>query len=200
MDGWHIFDFKARLTDPTAGDTVNLTGTDSVQLIVLGVPVNYLPAEDSLEAVKTRLHADFRFNSGADSAQIIGRHRIDFTRLIVDIDTLVQVDGTGDEEVTAHMTDSADGLVGCEFTVDEHVTLVELVFPADSNACPNSGSLTGTASFDFSCSREGGIGTDSLSIHGTWNVKAVANGNGSITVTYDDGTTFWQETTDDCSE
>ena len=119
-DGWHIFDFEATVVDLVSLDTVDVAGTDSVQILENGTPVREPVDSNAIDGLRARAHIDWDLRGESNQGNL--NHRID---VILDpglIDTIVTIDGSVHDTIDIAGTDD-DGR--CE------------VFAALDQATPN---------------------------------------------------------------
>ncbi len=187
FNGWHVFNFHARVTDQSTSDTVNIIGTDSVQIIEAGAPVRYPTPETQIEGLKECAHADFWTNSD-DSGAI--HHRLEIDLDTSGNDTLVTVNGTVDDYLRVHDEDDF-GVCDVELGLDQIIT--NIVFNVNQESdCPESGQIVQVATIDIYCVGEGPNAGDTLNISGVWTVTATVNeGQGTVTITFSNGIISW---------
>ena len=186
-DGWHIFNFQAKVTDQLTYDTVDIVGTDSVQIIEAGAPVQYPGPGTVIEGLKERAQADWWTNSD-DSGAI--HHRIEIDLDTSGDDTLVTVNGTVDDYLRIHDEDD-DWVCDIELGLDQVIT--DVVFNVNQESdCPESGQIVQTVTINIHCIGDGQHAGDTLDIHGVWTVTATVNeGEDTVTITFSNGNVSW---------
>ncbi len=187
-EGWHIFNFHARVTDQLTLDTVDIMGTDSVQIIEDGDPVQYPTPEIQIEGLKERAHADWWTNSD-DTGAVHHRLEIDLDTSLVG-DTLVTVNGTVDDYLRVHEEDDF-GICDIELGLDQVIT--DIVFNVNQESdCPESGQIVQTVTINIHCVGDGQHAGDTLDVHGVWTVTATVNeGEDTVTITFSNGIISW---------
>lgn len=188
FNGWHVFNFHARVTDQSTSDTVNIVGTDSVQIIEAGAPVQYPGPGTVIEGLKECAQADWWTNSD-DTGAIHHRLEIDLdTSLTGDI--LVTVNGTVDDYLNVHEEDD-DWVCDIELGLDQVIT--DIVFNVDQESdCPESGQIVQIVTIDIHCAGEGPNAGDTMDINGVWTVTAIVNeGEDTVTITFSNGIVSW---------
>ncbi len=187
-DGWHVFDFHARVTDQSILDTVDIVGTDSVQIIVDGDPVQYPVPGTVIEGLKERAHADWWTNSD-DTGAIHHRLEIDLDTSLAG-DTLITINGTVDDYFNVHEGDDF-GVCDIELSLDQAIT--NIVFNVNQESdCPESGQIVQIATIDIHCVGQGANAGYTLDISGVWTVTATVNeGEDTVTITFSNGVVSW---------
>ena len=195
-DSWWVFIFDADVID--GDDTTNITGTDSVQILLGGVPLaqNEYNDEADFDGAKARAHV----NGQANDDLLGAHHRIDVELDVIGGDTVLVVNGTTRD--TLEFTED-DGQAECDVFLSQGLTLNNLtLMDGDFDDCMLDGSITASVTIDLSCT---GSGDDpgplqQLDIEGTWTITAVINDNQTATITFTDGTTTWRVTEEiDCT-
>ena len=72
INDWHVFQVGGYITDGFSGDTVDFTGTDSMQLIADGAPVQV--PDSTMEGFDYRVHFDAWSRQSSDS--LSGHHQM----------------------------------------------------------------------------------------------------------------------------
>ncbi len=194
-DFWWVFTFDATIAD--GDDYTFLSGTDSVQLLLGTSPLESYEGELNFDAIKARAHINGTNN---DDFEIGAHHRMDASVEEVGSDSIITISGTTRDTLDFSVS---DGQGECDILLSQWLdfdNLEILVQTGVDDDCPQDGSITATFTIDLSC-----IGGDNpgpleqLDIEGTWTISAVINDNGTVTITYTDGTTTWQVTEEiDC--
>jgi len=189
-NGWHVFSFWAVVSDAAEGDTVDLAGIDSMQTLDNGTPMQV--PDTSMDDMFLRAHYDISlrngdFNGSSDGSVDIGN--IDWTEVQPST-----ISGNVIDYLLGSFSDT-DFVVTFEFT--NQLNANSIVADLGSEDCPTSGTLSLSSAVDISAIQTIGASVDTLNISGNWVVDAEFN-NGNYTVTYYDGTTYWQ-TTEACS-
>lgn len=190
-NGWHIFEFWIWATDTAAGDTVDVFGIDSLRALSNGTPMQV--PDSSMDALYIRCHWDVALRN----SNVIGS--ADNSVNIVNIDWYgvdpANISGSVVENLSGTVSDSETVV---DFSFSNSLTADDIVLNLAADECPTSGSLNLTAAIDISAIRTIGASVDTLSIDGVWEISATFEGT-DLTVTYYDGTTYW-ETTESCSD
>jgi len=184
--GWHVFSFWAWVADTVEGDTADVSGIDSLQALDNDVPMQ-IP-DTTADELYIRAHYDL----GVRNTNIVGS--ADDSVDIKDIDW----NGVLPSVIEGHVTENLNGTVSdsetvIDFDFTNTLTADSIVANLGTEDCPNSGVLELTSAIDISAIRTIGAAVDTLSINGGWEVSALFN-NGDVTLTYYDGTTYWQTT------
>ena len=190
-NGWHIFAFWVWAADTVTHDTVNVTGIDSLQALNGAVPMQ-IP-DTSMDDLYIRAHYDVvlrNTNIVGSSDHSVNLGNIDWTGF-----TPIVIDGNVTENLQGTVSDSQ---LVVDFDFTNTLNANGIVANLGSESCPSSGTLSLNSAIDISAVRTIGAAVDSLSIQGNWAISAAFN-NSSVTVTYYDGTTYWQ-TTETCGE
>ena len=187
-EGWHIFNFHARVTDQFTLDTVDIVGTDSVQIIEDGAPVRYPGSGTVIEGLKECAHADWWTNTD-DTGAVHHRLEIDLDTSLTG-DMLVTVNGTVDDYLNVHEEDD-DWVCDIELGLDQVIT--DIVFNVDQESdCPESGQIVQIVTIDIHCAGEGPNAGDTMDINGVWTVTATVNeGEDTVTITFSNGIISW---------
>lgn len=187
--GWHIFAFWAWAADTVDGDTADVSGVDSLQALDNDVP-QQIP-DSTTDELYIRAHYDLSVRntnivgSANDSVDIVN---IDWSGINPTV-----IDGSSTENLQGTVSDSQ---IVVDFDFANSLDADSVVANIGSEDCPSSGLLVLNSSIVISAVRTIGASVDTLSIDGNWEVSASFN-NGDVTVTYYDGTTYWQ-TTETC--
>ena len=189
--GWHVFAFWVKAVDTVAHDTVDVTGIDSLQALNNGVPMQV--PDTTVDDLYIRAHYDVALRNtnivgSSDNSVNIGN--IDWTGV-----TPTVIDGNVTENLQGTVSDSE---IVVDFNFTNTLNADNIVANLGSEECPSSGLLSLNSTVDISAIRTIGASVDTLNVQGNWNISAAFN-NGSVTVTYYDGTTYWQ-TTETCGE
>ncbi len=188
-NGWHIFAFWVWVADTAAGDTVNVSGIDSLQARDNGTPMQV--PDSTVDELYIRCHWDVALRN----TNVTGS--ADNSVNVVNIDwngiNPANINGAVTENLSGTVSDSE---IVVDFSFTNTLTADDIVFNFATEGCPTSGSLNLNSAIDISAIRTIGASVDTLSVNGNWEINA-AFSNGNITVTYYDGTTYWQ-TTEDC--
>jgi hypothetical protein len=192
--GWFIFEFEAIVVETLENDTTHINGIDSLQFLNNGVLIDTSVVDPDMDELKIRGHAQW---SHSDDASGATHHRIDIEAQTSGVDTLMLVNAAANDTVSVSLaTDSAS----C--TLDVYNTLAVtnlLVDPEVEDACPESGRLSVASTVNLGCTGGSQNPLDQLDINHTWTITLVFNDNGTVTMTYSDGTTLWTVTRD-CNE
>lgn len=188
-NNWHIFSFWATVMDTAEGDTVDLSGIDSLQVLNNGTPMQ-IP-DSTADALYIRAHYDL----GVRNTNIVGS--ADDAVDIDDIDWNGVLQSVIDGQVTENLSGTvSDSETVIDFDFTNVLTADSIVANLGTEDCPSSGVLGLASGIDISAIRTIGAFVDTLSINGNWVISASYN-NGDVTLTYYDGTTYWQ-TTEPC--
>lgn len=185
-NGWHIFAFWIWAADTVTHDTVNVSGIDSLQALNGTVPLQ-IP-DSTTDALHIRAHYDVVLRNtnivgSADDSVVIDN--IDWSG----VNPLI-IDGSITETLTGTVSDS---LAVIDFSFTNTLYADSIVAIVGSENCPSTGLLVLNSAIDISAIRSIGSMVDTLAIVGNWNISAAFN-NGNVTLTYFDGTTYWQTT------
>jgi len=186
QNGWHIF--SAELTITEWSETMTLAGVDSVRLYEDGV---VMEETTQFDRVDTRSH--FFWTSGDGSRNGMIHHRFEFREHIIGESFYARLNGTAFDSVETEW-ETFEGGCQLRLAVDEMVT--DLVFDPETDQCPISGRIDVDGMIDIDCY---GPGDDFYNTNGSWTVTAVANGDGTVTITFDNGYVNWS-VTDTCGE
>ncbi len=186
VNGWHIFAFWVWAADTVTYDTVSVSGIDSLQALNGTVPLQ-IP-DSTTDALHIRAHYDVILRNtnivgSADDSVVIDN--IDWSG----VNPLI-IDGSLTETFTGTFADS-QMVIDVNFT--NTLTADSLVAIPGSEDCPSTGLLVASASIDISAVTTIGAAVDTVAIQGNWSISAAFN-NGNVTMTYFDGTTYWQTT------
>ncbi|MGH8015203.1 MAG: hypothetical protein ACREBV_03335 [Candidatus Zixiibacteriota bacterium] len=187
--GWHVFAFWARVTDTAEGDTADVSGIDSLQALDNEVP-QQIP-DSTTDELYIRAHYDVALrntNIAGSADDSVDIENIDWSGLNPTV-----IEGTVTENLQGTVSDSE---VVIDFNFTNTLIADSIVANIGSEDCPSTGLLVLNSSIDISAIRTIGASVDTLNINGDWEVSATFN-NGDVTVTYYDGTTYWQ-TTETC--
>ncbi len=189
-DGWHIFDFEATIINQRNNDTVDVVGTDSVQLLENGLPVEIPNESTEMDGLKARAHADWDLRPhGSNHGDI---HRaVDIILEVVGADTIIEIDGSAHDTLLLY-GDWNNGTCNIDVTLDQTITDLR-VYAEGPQDCPISGYVSIITSLDV-LYVGAGEDPDTLSISGNWHVTATVNDDSSITFTFSNGTVSWTVT------
>jgi len=189
-NGWHIFAFWVWAADTVAGDTVDVSGLDSLQARDNGTPMQV--PDSTMDELYIRCHWDvaLRNSNVAGSA--------DNSINIINIDwndvNPANINGAVTENLSGTVSDSQ---IVVDFSFSNSLIADDIVFNLATGDCPTAGTLDLNSAIDISAVRTIGASEDTVNINGNWEITAAFSGN-DVTVTYYDGTTYWQ-TTETCS-
>lgn len=191
-DGWHVFTFEAIAVNHATADTVDITGTDSVRVLVDGSPVPTVSDSTSIEAVLARAHLDWANRRGVGEGAL--HHSLDVAVLPMEFDTLVTIDGFAHDSLSGiERTDSAT--CALDLSYDLTIDNLQVRVPETAGDCPESGDLAVSVGIAAECVENHGTPPDSLDIHGTWTVTAHVNDDNTVTITFTNGLLFFRTTT-----
>ena len=185
-NGWHIFTAELTITEDL--HVINLAGVDSIRLWEDGSVVEQTYQYDGID---TRSHFFWVGNRQGESGMV--HHRFDFREQMVGQDYYARLNGTANDSVVTGW-ESFEG--SCQLMVAIDETITNLVFEPESDACPLSGRIDVDGVIDIDCY---GTGEDYFNTNGAWTVAAVANGNGTVTLTFNNGYVSWSRT-DTCGD
>lgn len=196
QENWFVCSFSATQYEYDCGEfgcdssVANIEGIDSLQFLILGDPLDTAQLSNGFDEVRVRTHVSL---GGSDE---MGDVSADLHRWVnmaedTDNDSLVNVNaGSHDTLALAFEGDSAS----CDIIITENGAIDNIVVLAydGSGECPRSGSASKTATISLAC-----LGTselEQLDIEGAWTVNADVKTDGSVQVSYTDGTTQWVTT------
>lgn len=185
-DGWHVFTFTGYEADSSMGDTIDIAGTDSIQVLKNNM-VMQIP--DST-ADEIRIRNDFDISSRSGWISATNAYSIDVMGDFADSTAMVTFSGNGLE--TLDMT-FADTSATCTFSISNSVSINNIVAPMDDGDCPTSGTITMVSTVNASCTTLAGSQTGTVDVSGTWTVTGTFK-DGNVTATYSNGTTVWTVT------
>jgi len=184
--GWHVFSFWVHVADTVSGDTVDVSGIDSLEALrndtAMQVP------DTTVDEIYIRAHYDLDLRNGNLTAS--ADDSVDIDHIDWNLTTPVTIAGKVTESASGTVTDSN---VTVTFSFTNTMTAHHLVANLDGSACPDSGSLHLNSAIDISVQRDLGTSVDTLNINGNWAITAAFD-NGTVKLTYSDGATFWQVT------
>lgn len=177
---WHVFYFQAWAVTSNPTDTIDFVGTDSVHFTSSGTPQQY--PDSTTDGFGYRAHATMNtrvatFDRNAD-------HSIDISVDNLDLATAT-INGSAVEALAFTYSDTA---ATCDVDVNSSFNANNVVMNLNTGDCPQSGSMTATASLSMTCS-----GSLTLSVDGTWSASMLFN-DPEITFTLTDGTNYWTMT------
>jgi len=188
--GWFVFEFDALIVELPEYDTTEISGIDSLQFLNNGVIIDTSAVDPEMDEFKIRGHAQW---SHADDASGATHHRIDIETQESGVDTLMLINAAGNDTLSLSLaTDSAN----CTLDVYNTLAVTNLLVAMDDeeDGCPQSGRVSVAATVDLSCIGGSQNPFDHLDINHTWVITLVFNDNGTVTMTYSDGTTLWTVT------
>lgn len=196
QDNWFVCSFSATQYQYECSDDIcdtvvtTLEGTDSLQLLRQGDPLDTSQIVDGFNEVRARAHV------GLGGASAIGDFSANAHRW-VDLeshptnDSLVIVNaGSHDTLAISFQGDSAS----CDIIVTENGSIMDLMvlsYEGVEGECPRAGSASKTATISLACLGTGSENLEQLNIDGAWAVDATVQNDGSVRVRYSDGTTQW---------
>ncbi len=185
-NGWHIFQFWAYVADTAAGDTANVSGIDSLQVLNNGAPVQ-VP-----DATVDELNIHNHFAVSVRNTNIAGTadHSVNITGITPALINPITFNGSATESASGTFTDSN---VVCDFSFNNSVAATDVVFSIAGGSCPTSGTVNLSSAVDLFCTATLQTGVDTVIVQGTWTASAAFN-NGNVTVTYTNGNIVWQFT------
>jgi hypothetical protein len=191
-DYWHIF--ACTVTVIEAEESFQITGIDSIRLAT-AEGYTYVFDTSVVNAVDVKGHftVDLEMIEGYGHMGAHGGFEIDGL-----YGEEVTVNGLSND--TAMMAISGDsGTCEMDLTFGQSFANIVIIPQpySDTGECPSSGVITTNATLDIACT--GSTALDSLNISGAWHVVAVFNGDGTVTITYEDGTTRWV-VTEECGD
>lgn len=196
QDFWFVCSFSATQhkfeCEGDVCDTVitTLEGIDSLQLVRQGDPLDTSQIVDGFDEVRARAHV------GIGGASAIGDFSANAHRWVnleshPTNDSLVIVNaGAHDTLAISFQGDSAS----CDIVVTENGSIRDLMVLSVEGVegeCPRSGSASKTATLSLACLGTGSENLEALDIDGAWSVDANVQMDGSVQVSYSDGTTQW---------
>lgn len=194
-DNWFVCTFSATQYEYDCGEfgcdssIATLEGIDSVQLVMMGDPLDTSQYSGGFNEIRARAHVSA---GGQDAFGDVSADIHRWVNIAEDLtsDSLVQVNaGSFDTLSISFQGDSAS----CDIVVTENGSIQDLVVLAwdDSGECPRSGSASTTATITLACLGTGSDNLEQLDIEGAWTVNASVQQDGSVNVSYTDGTTQW---------
>jgi hypothetical protein len=191
-DNWFVFWFEAVIED--IEDTTWIAGVDSIQFQINGDPVDPRQTAD-YNGILARAHVIVESTS---AFAIAAHHRMD-VHTVPGALNLILIDGTAVDSIYAGFEDQT---TVCSFDFANNVEIDGLTISEDpvTGECPSAGRVTSVSTLALECSGQGGSSFEQLDVNGTWTIIAVANGDGTVTITYSDGHTVWTVTEDYCGE
>jgi len=191
-NGWHVFTFEAQVQ--SLSDTLNVAGIDSIKALIGSTPQQTFDHPFVLDALYNHAHLNISA-TGAEGVISAGQHHVvEATMDVSELDTAIVFSGTAHDTVDVF---SSVGEGTCEIGMTLDQTVTGWTFnPETENECPSAGSVITTFSIDIDCSSPTGS-INEFGIEGGWTVTAVANGDNTVTVTFDNGIVQWS-VTDDC--
>lgn len=197
-NGWHIFHFAAIAVEAYVHDngvqyydTVFISGWDSIQIIVGGVPIQYLNDQTVIDGLNERAHVNWEDN-GRDNYGSIN-HIIEADMDYVEGDTILTLNGSTDDSLSS--SESRDW-GACDISMSMEQTITDLVFNVNGvDDCPESGTITSISTIDAFCTGLDAHAGDTLDVNSSWTVTATFNeGDGTVTVTFTSGGVSWTVT------
>lgn len=193
-NGWHRFHFEAMIVENM--DTIFFAGVDSLRaLIGENFPADSIANLAELMELQHRSHYSLLASGTEGIIEGVIHHSLDATINNTGNDTTVTFHGNTWDTVTVV---SGAGITGvCEVDLTLHQTINYMVLDLEAEGeCPRSGTVTSNFGMDIAC--ESGDGLNIFLVNGGWTVTVVANGNNTVTVTYenDAGTISWSRTVD----
>ena len=191
-DGWHVFDFEAVAINHNHGDTVDIAGTDSVQVQVDGSAVQQVDDTTMVDGLLARAHLGWSARSGNGEGAL--HHSLDVAVEPMGLDTLITIDGFAHDSLSGiEVTDSAS--CALDLSYDLMISNLQVLVPETTGDCPEAGDLSVAVGIAAECVGSQGTPSDSVNIHGTWTVTAHVNDNNTVTVTFSNGLLFFRKTT-----
>ncbi|MCP4567275.1 MAG: hypothetical protein GY841_06825 [FCB group bacterium] len=190
-EGWHVFDFSAILIehDNDTQDTVDVYGSDSVQIFDGDSTVQFFSGQVDMDTLKIRAHV--RWYQRPDSATWGAlNHSLHISIDSVSVDTFFTI--TGSVRDTLHGTLEDDETM-CQAQVTNHQVIEGLKFSSgmSEEACPLAGHIVASAGIDLQCSGTGETWLDSLNVNGSWTITATVNENETVTLSFTNGVVSW---------
>jgi len=187
---WHVFTVSASSSedDGFGGTyTTDFSGIDSVRFSGAQGYIQY--PDDGATGANIHWHIDAEIQSTGtqftyDSDALIAL-------AVADLNDFV-VNGTSSEDIDLAV---ADGESACVLSIgtDQEYTDVYVPTSESGSECPSSGRIDVSASLLLNCEGDTPEGYDELSIDSNWDIAYIFD-DGTITVTYSDGTTQWTTT------
>jgi len=194
---WFVFDFTAELQeinwDEGTPETtfVDIDGTDSVQFLLDGTPLDSADLSPDLNGVKVYVHVDADAVEGDDTAHVDMHERISFQVGYNENDSLGIVNATIRDTLAFLEHDEPDT---CQVEFTNHTTITDLVMYVEGDQegdCPLDGSAEVTAGIDLECTGNGGL--SSIDVEGSWTIEVEINGD-MRTITVRHGNVRWSVT------
>lgn len=188
-NGWHIFAFWLMAADTVSGDTVDVAGIDSLQARYNGVPMQ-IP-DSTMDELYIRCHFDVALRN----SNVVGSadHSANITNIDWEGINPANINGAVTENLSGTYSDSE---IVADFSFNNNLTAENIVFNISTGECPTAGLIELNSVIDISAVQTIGTSVDSIQISGNWEITGVFSGD-EVTITYYDGTTYWQ-TTDTC--
>jgi hypothetical protein len=194
---WFVFTFTAQMLeidyDGMEQDTtiIDVMGTDSVQFLFDGIPVDSADLSPDVNGLKVNVHVDVEATEDDDTMLADMHHRIDLVVGYNNNDSLGLINATQRDTVAFRDHDGADT---CDVVLTEHTTITDLVMFIEGDHegdCPPAGRVEVTAGIDLECTGEGGL--NAIDLEGAWTVIGEINGN-TRTITVIHGNVRWSVT------
>jgi len=187
-NGWWTLQFTADIISSNPADTTYLSGVDSVRVYEGGIAVMEPANKDSVQEFDIRVHAVWYNHDESHPSEGKLQHRVDYVAVNVGNSRYAQGNGT----IIDSTTYSEIGIeYSCDYEVNSSQTLTNLTFDPGSPGCPIDGQVAATATIATDCT---GGGNDFYDAQGNWMVTADANGDGTVTITFNNGYYGWTRT------
>jgi hypothetical protein len=197
-DNWFVCSFSAsqtkidcegELCDTT---TFNLSGTDSLQFLLAGVPLDTSDWDLDLDELKARTHGEAGGANHWGDFTAATHRSLQLLRGALANDSLVEVNANESDTLTIYFVGDSGS---CDITLTENSSIDGLVVLGDEvpeGECPRAGAASKTATIDLECTGNDEVAM--LNIEGAWTLTADVQTDGSVDVRYVNGNTLWQIT------
>ena len=180
-NGWFIFEFNATVINNVKGDTVNIDGIDSIQILVSGQPVEIIV--NGLNPDGLKIHDHLHFDTRPVVVNGAYNRSIDLDLETMNNDTLLTINGAAHDTLSGidNLPES-----DCDIEISYDLVIDDLVVSsaAADDDCPLNGSLEAVASISAECVSRDEANPDSVSIGGSWRINAEVNDDNTVTITY----------------
>ena len=189
-EGWHIFEFEAEIIeeDYPGTDTIDVTGTDSVQVLEAGVPVQFPDEQTVVSGLKERAHANWE-HRGEPAVGAV-HHLIDVGLTEVVLDTIITFDGAVHDTIEG--VDHDNGMIW-SYYISYDQTIDSIQISTTDEECPLDGFISMNAGINATGVSDD-VPPDTITIAGNWVITVTVITPGTIRLTYSDGTVSWAHT------
>ncbi len=188
-DYWFVFVFSADLSE--GQEYFEVSGIDSVQLLNQGEPLHFSVVEGGFDGLKANAHVNVSSSYGIEGGS---HHRLEAEVVSVfEADSLIRIDGSAFDTLNTVWSDTAGS---CDIELIKNSSIDDLNVLVSSTPgiedCPQSGSISVSASIDISCTGDGSNELQERDVNGVWTVDAVVNSNQTVTVTVTGDNNTWR--------